>query len=385
MIRSVDEEVLQDICRDTALDNYGFLYVNDHKDEIKAEYEGADTGLTSAGSISLSAIEETLQSIADDDLSVFDRLRSGVYYCDPFETREGSRVSDELKRIFTYDLVVNKQTIESRFDIAPTDVDFFAGELEDEDYVRRIAAGERDYYVSGPRLKDETSGDASVTSRLREEATSGTISHADLESVIDVAATSDVIRFLEREDFIVDLDEEYLVQDAVDDYCDALARQMAESVATEFEETGYAVPAAELDQILENRINDLSTVLRVAPELQSSLLDHTRDALEDQLALETEQTDDGTEMIAMQASEYADRGFDEFIDEHAQAVFDRVIEGDHPLTTASDYRDAGHPMIADLDLGQSAQTQSFLRSAVTDRFNELVDEEWAGSDSDTER
>lgn len=362
MIRSVDEEALQDICRDIALDNYGFLYVNDHKGQIQSEYEGADTGLMAASSISLSELEKTLQSITENEISVFERLRSGVYYCDPFGNREGSRVSDELKSIFTYDLVVNKQTLESRFDIAPTDVDFFAERLEDEDYVRRITAGERDYYVSGPRLKDETSGDASVDSRLQEEARHGTISHADLEAVIDVAATSDVLRFLEKNDFVVDLDGEYLVKNSMTAYAEHLATTIADDVVEELGEIGI-LPRSEFDQLVRNEIQERFDVI---VHLDRSDEDDLMTAVREEIAA-TEDLEETRDLMI------DPERFDEYVTHRAEELRDE-IEDEHDLPTPSAYHEEGHPEIEAIEISDAPRVNQHLRDEIKQTFDALVDQ-----------
>lgn len=371
MIRSVDDEALQDICRDIALNNYGFLYVNDHKDEVQTEYESADTGLMAASSLSRSDIEGTLQSIADDSISPFQRLRSGVYYYDPFNTREGSRVSDELKSIFTYDLVVNKQTIESRFDIAPTDVDFFADELEGEDFIRSIAAGERDYYVSGPRLKDETSGDASVDTRLQEEAKQGTISHTDLETVIDVAATSDVIRFLEKNDFVVDLDGKYLVKNAFDAYAERVSSAVDDDVVGEFDDIG-ALPLSEFDQVLRNEIEERFDVLVHLDRTDTDrLLTSVREDIVAAHDLEV------TRDLVVDPDP-----FETYIRRRAEQIRDD-IEGEHGLLPSpSDYTEHGHPEVDELEVSDEPRLNNHVREEIRDAFDALVDERFS-ADTDT--
>ncbi|MBX0325227.1 hypothetical protein EGH21_19560 [Halomicroarcula sp. F13] len=321
--------------------------------------------MTKAGSLSLSDIEGTLQDIADDDLSAFERRRSGVYYYDPFETREGSRVSDELKSIFTYDLVVNTQTIESRFDIAPTDVDFFTDELEGEDYVRRIAAGERDYYVSGPRLKDETSGDASVDSRLQEEAKHGTISHTDLENVVDVAATSDVIRFLEKNDFIADLDGEYVVKSAMDEYAAHLANEVGESAVDELGDVGV-LPLSEFEQILRNEIDELFDVL---PHLDRQDSEDLVAAVRDEVATRHD-LEVSRELVVDPAR------FDDYVARRAEQIRDD-IESENELATPSDYRDHGHPEIETIEISDATRVNQHVRGAITDQFDTLVDQRFS--------
>jgi hypothetical protein len=362
MIRSVDEETLQDICRDIALDNFGFLYVNDHKDQIKSSYTTAETGWTKKGDLSLSDIEETMESIADDDIVPFDRRRSGVYYYDPFETREGSRVSDELKSIFTYDLVINRQTLEKRFDIAPTDVDFFASELEGEDYIQRIATGDRDYYVSGPRLKDETSGDASVDSRLQEEANHGTISHADLETVIDVAATSDVIRFLEKNDFIVDLDGEYLVKNAMDAYASHLAGEVEDEALSEFGDIGI-LPLSEFEQVIQNEVDEVFDVL---PHLGRKDAEELITALREELAA-SHGLDVARDLVIDQER------FEPYVTRRAEQIRDD-IEDEYELAAPSDYHEHGDPEIEEIEVSDAGRVNKYVRESIKEAFSVLVDE-----------
>jgi hypothetical protein len=363
MIRPVDAETIQDICRDVALDNYGFLYVNDHKEYIQTEYESAETGLRTAGTVSLSDIKQTLQD--DTGRNGFERRRNGVYYFNSFNSREGYRVSDELKSIFTYDFVVNKQTIESRFDIAPADVDFFASELANEDYIRRIAAGERAYYVSGPRLKDETSGDASVDSRLNEEAEHGTISHTDLERVIDVAATSDVIRFFEKNDFIADIDDEYVVKSALDDYAAHLANAVSEDSIEEFGDIGI-LPLSEFQQVIENEINDRFDVLKhLSHGDTSELLELVREhiaannglTVDRKLAIDSEQ-------------------FEIYVTRRATQIRDD-IESEQQPPSPSAYRDHGYPQIESIEVTDSQPVNKHLREHIKEKFDTLVNERFS--------
>lgn len=368
MIRSVDEETLQDICREIALENYGFLYVNDHKDQIQSGYEGADTSFLEAGSISLSDIKDTLKSLTEDGVTGFERRRNGVYYYDPFETREGSRVSDELKSIFTYDLVINKETLETRFDIAPTDVDFFAQKLEGEDYVQRITAGEREYYVSGPRLKDKTSGDASVDSRLQEEAQRGTISHTDLEKVIDVAATDDVIRFLEKNDFVIDLDGEYLVKRALEDYASYLGGEIGEAVVEELGDVGV-LPITEFNQVIRNEVDSRFDILvNFSGGDERSLIEEVREAIITDHNL-TETPD-----LILDPER-----FERYVNQRATEIRDE-IEAENRLATPSDYHELGHPRIEEIEISDSTRVNRYLQEQIMEKFNKLVEQRFETED-----
>ncbi|MFC7058510.1 hypothetical protein [Halovenus salina] len=85
MVRPVSTEVLQDICEEIARENYGFVYLADHKSEIKEQYEQAETGFKYTNSLSLSNIKSGMQEIADDDFNSFERLRGDAYFVNPLD------------------------------------------------------------------------------------------------------------------------------------------------------------------------------------------------------------------------------------------------------------------------------------------------------------
>lgn len=361
MFRSVDTELLEDICRDIALQNYGFLYVNDHKDEIKSRYEQSDTDLLDKGSVSQSDLKSALNSIIEDDFSDFEQLRTGVYFVDPLEKRRGSEVIDQLKDIFEYNLVVNKQTIESKFDIAPTDVDFLTSRFETVDLVRRITAGEREYFTSGPRLKDETGGATSVDSRLNEAATHGRIAHADLEDVIDVAATRPIITYLSREEFIADLDGEYLVKSAMDEFAAHVGREVHESVGEAFGDVGI-LPKAEFEQVVENAVTSQFDVLtHLSRSDESELMSGIVETVKTEAGL----SEDGDVVLQ-------DETFEEFVDHRARTVLDEV--DDQALGKPSEIKEAGEPELAEIAASESEVANEYVRDAVRDRFEQQVDE-----------
>lgn len=370
MIRPVDTEELEDICRDIALQNYGFLYVNEHKGEIQSEYESADKGVTKAGTVSASDLKESLREIANDDFSEFQRLRNGVYFYDPLGLPEGKSVSDDLSSVFRSHLVIDKQTFESVFDIAPKDVDFLANHLEQHAYLERITTGKRDYYVSGTKLKENTSRDTSVSARLSGEASGGTVSQSDLEDVIDVAATDDVIRYLEDQDFILDIGEEYIVQSEMDAYARHLIGEIGDSVEDEIGTSGL-LPLPEFEQVIRNEINDRFDVLsHLGRGEAAELLETVQEALAETYGLEVDR-----DVVVDRAA------FDEYVDQRARDLREEV-ESEHDLATPSDYREVGHPRIDDMEVSDATAVNRYVRDGLEDRFDELVDERFsAGTDN----
>jgi hypothetical protein len=374
MVRPVSTEVLQDICEDIVRDNYGFVYLADHKNEIKEQYEQAETGFKYTNSLSLSDIKEGMQEIADDDFNSFERLRGDAYFLNPLNRGWGQRIGDELESLFTTNLVLHKKRLEKKFDIAPNDVDYFARKLSESGYISRIPAGERDYFVGGSELKDETSRDIGLDAQLKSRAdTEGKLSHQELEQIIDVAATENVIDYLSQNDFVIDLNGEYLVQAALNEFAESLCDRIADPVAEEFQESKYVLHKPEFEQVIENKINESTNILKEARSVRNEILSKTEEALTEQLNL----TDrPAYNMIVMSDSTLDGQGFDEFVDEQARAVKKQVARSDVTITKKSEQVSAGNERIGELQLGRTEKSREFIQNEIEDRYEDLVDQEW---------
>ncbi|MFB6197725.1 MAG: hypothetical protein ABEI52_05570, partial [Halobacteriaceae archaeon] len=283
-LRPVDKDILGEVCRSLALDNFGMLYVDKVKDEIKTRYKNSDTGFLNADSVSIADIKAGLEEIAGDEYTEFERLRSGVYFYDPFSTGNDDIIATALTNLFQTRFVVTSEELRSHFGIAIDDMDRFVSEMTDLDLIRRISAGERDYFTVGPRLKEQA-GSAGIDARLRQKASHGKISHDQLERVINVSATEDIINYLEGqrdEGFIIDLDGEYLVRSAIDEFGAHVAERISESVKDEFDESTYVLPEDEFDTIVRNEVEARFDVLtRIGPETERKVLSEIKTATAD--------------------------------------------------------------------------------------------------------
>lgn len=374
MVRPVSTEVLQDICEEIARENYGFVYLADHKSEIKEGYEQAETGFKYTNSLSLSNIKSGMQEIADDEFNSFERLRGDAYFLNPLDRGWGQRIGDELESLFTTNLVLHKKRLEKKFDIAPNDVDYFARKLSESGYIARIPAGERDYFVGGSELKDETSRDIGLDAQLKSRADAeGKLSHRELEEIIDVAATENVIDYLSQNDFIIDLDGEYLVQAALDEFAHSLADRISDQVTEEFQESEYVLHKPEFEQVIENKINESTTILKEARAVREEIISRTEDALTAALDL-SERT--AYNMVVMSDPKLDGQGFAELVDEQARAVKKQVARSDVTVTKKSEQLSAGNERIADLQLGRTQKSREFIRDEIQERYEELVDQEW---------
>lgn len=363
----VDTDVLEDVCRDIAQNNYGFVYVSDQKGEIKSAYENADVGLVNARSLSSSDMRKALVEMSTDEFVDLEQLRDGIFYVDPFGVKGNMNITRELTNLFGQRLVVTGETLRSRFSLAIDDMEFFADELADRNYVRRITAGKRDYYTIGPQLK-EHADDVGLDSRLEREASNGKIAHSDLESVIDVDATSDVIRYLDREGYIVDLDGEYLVEEAIDEYARYLGDEIADAIDTEFEESSYVLRTDEFEQIVKNEIDSQFDVLSQARSVRREILEGTRTTLLDELGLE-----DGREMVE------ATGPFEDIVEDHARRVRSNLkAEEDQLPGTLPEWVELADDHFEELQVSNSTAVNEYVRDAVRERYRSLVNEEEFG-------
>lgn len=366
-ILPVDTDVLEDVCRDIAQDNYGFVYVADQKSDIKSGYENANVGTLNAGSLAASDMRKALSEMSGDEFVDLEQLRDGVYYVDPFGVKGNMNITRELTNLFGQRLVVTGETLRSRFSLAIDDLDFFVDELTERDYLRRITAGKRDYYTIGTQLK-EHADDVGLDARLEREASNGKIAHSDLESVIDVNATSDVIRYLDREGYIVDLDGEYLVEEAIGEYAEFLADEIEESVDGEFEESSYVLRIGEFEQVVENEIDARFDVLSKARSVRTEILEETRETLIDRLGL-----DAGREMVE------AVEPFEAVADDHARRILSEVkAEADQLPGTLPEWVDLAADHIEELQVSSATAVNEHVRDAVRERYRSLVNEEEFG-------
>jgi hypothetical protein len=359
----VDTDVLEDVCRDIAHDNYGFLYVSEHKNDIRSGYEGADTGLLNARTLSASDMRKALAEMAADEFLDLEKLRDGVFYVDPFGVKGNMNITRELTNLFGQRLVVTGETLRSRFSLAIDDINFFVDELAERNYVRRITAGKRDYYTIGPALK-EHADDVGLDARLDREASNGKIAHGDLESVIDVAATSDVIRYLDREGYIVDLDGEYLVEESIDEYGRYLAERIEDDVEDELANSSHVLRSEEFEQVVENAIDDRFDVLSTARSVRSEILAAVETALIENLGLEQ-----GPEMVV------AAEPFDAVVEEQARRVLDSVRAEHDVFASPSEFLERAEAEFEAVHVASDERVDDYVRSAVEDRYESIVNEE----------
>jgi hypothetical protein len=367
----VDTDALKDICRDVAMSNYGFLYVTDEKAEVQSAYESAETGTLNAGSVSMTEMKEGLREVASDEFADLERIRDGVYYVDTFSVGSSDAVTDELTSTFSHNVVITSETLRSRFDLAMDDVEFFVSELTDRDLVQRITAGERDYYTIGPRLKEHAEN-VGFDSQLERKAADGKISHSDLEEIISIAATKDIIRYLEQEGYVIDMDGEYLVESAIDEFGSHAAHELESAVQANFEASQYVLPATEFPGIVRSEIEDGFDVLSYAHRAQDKIVEETKDALKARLGLE-----EAGSMVVMREE------FDAYVEQEARRILGDVkAEADVLPASPPEFEEAAEEHVEVVQVSNTTAVNEYVRDAIADKFADVVaEEEFGGVDA----
>ncbi|WP_096388991.1 hypothetical protein [Halopenitus persicus] len=367
-LRPADTDLLGEIAISIARENYGFLYVDRVSEEIRDRYESEDTGLTKASSLSRSDIKESLQEIAGQEHEDFRRIRSGVYYYDPFSTGHDNRIPNRLKDLFlSTQQVVTAEQIRNEFNLAVDDVEFFVDKLVSNDMLFRIAAGSREYYSVGSLLKEQT-GQNRLEDELREQSRGseplGILSHDELEQIISVNATTDVIRYLEGQlGFLADLDGEYLVWGALEDYGRWMAEEIADDVISEFDDVGHAMPTSEYREVVTARIEGRTDILE---NVSRSERDDVIDAVEEGLQAVVDIDVDGR--IAVHRAPLSEE-----IDAHAEKIVSPLL-ADTAAATPSVMKEEAETEIEDLRLADSEEANRYLREQVRERANGKIEE-----------
>lgn len=369
-LRPVDTDLLGDISIPIARENYGFLYVDRVSEEIRERYESADTPLSKASSLSRSEMKETLQELAGNEHEDFRRIRSGVYYYDLFSTGHDDQIPNRLKELFmSTQQVVTAEQIRNEFNLAVDDIDFFIDKLVSNDMLFRIAAGSREYYSVGSLLNEQT-GQNKLEDELREQSRGseprGILSHDELEQIISVNATSDVIRYLEGQlDFIADLDGEYLVWGALEEYGQWMAEQISDDVEAEFSDAGYAMSETEYREVITSLIEARSDLLEnVSRRKRDDVIDAVDEGLRDVIDVDV----DGR--VAAHREPLVDE-----IDAHARKIVDPLL-AEPGATTQSMLVEEAREEIETLQLAESEQANQYLRSEITDRIEAEIEEEF---------
>lgn len=367
-LRPVDQDLLGEVAISIAREHYGFLYVDRINREIQERYESADTPLTKTSNISRSQIKSSLEEIANREHENFRRIRSGVYYYDLFSAGHDNRIPSRLKQLFmSTQQVITAEQIRNEFNLAVDDVEFFTDKLVSNKMLFRITAGSREYYSVGSLLKEQT-GQNRLEDELKQQSKGsdpvGILSHDELEQIISVNATTDVIRYLEVQlELLADLDGEYLVWSALDDYGHWMAEEIADDIIVEFEDAGYAMPTNEYREVITSMIESRTDILEnVSRQRRADVVSSVERGLSQVVDIDV----DG------QIAAHRKR-LDDEIEAYAEKVVDPLLS-DLTAATPSVLKKEATDEIEQLRLAETEQANKYLRSEVKDRADNMIEE-----------
>lgn len=374
-----DTEVLQDVCREIALENSGLLYVTEQKEEIRSRYEnragdeglaGTVKGVLGGESIDLDQLRTELADLESSDHTEFERLRSGVYFYDPTSAPKTGPsdpdIRDDIRSLFRSSIVVPDRKLETKFGVAKKDVDGFARRLERADFLERISTSDQGmYFTAGSDLRDESSG-ATVEANLQRRADDGLIAHSDLEAAIDVSATKDIISYLESQGYIKELDDKYLVVSAIDAFARSVVGEFLDRVVEEFEEVNGVMSVTEFESLAENEFKTHSSELSnldARDEHRREILDIAREETREMAGIEIDESND----VAVLTD-----AFEAAVEKRATVIIDEVERDfDGVVPTKSVYLEEAAPHVEELTIGTDA-ADAYYRAQVTEAVEEIA-------------
>jgi hypothetical protein len=263
--RAPNLDELERISQDVSRGYSGYVYVTDQNvsQEIKSAYEAADTGLLERSQVTRGEIRSALNELATDEGTALERVRNGVFFYNVFGQPDNV-VGNAVRSVFENEVVVSEERLRNELNVATEDLDDLVSRLTAQNYVDSIHTGNKTLYIVGNGLEADTKGGVQTfQQRLVARAQEGLVKHKDLQRIIGLDATESVISYLEDNEFILDLDGEYLVlnKDEIASHARALAKDIAPNVLDEMSTANYALPLSEYEQVLGNEISANSDVL----------------------------------------------------------------------------------------------------------------------------
>lgn len=382
-LRKPDKEVVEDAIRQTANDLNGLLNLPAERDVIQQTYKDNADGFRSASTVSHDEIRSILDEFAADDRKDIDHVRDEVYFINPFNDVQpdgNDAIQDTIQEIYRTHVVFNGETVREAFQVPIDNADFFFDALEQRDLVNRLSRS-HDVFTIGRTLEQNTS-EPSVEDRLTQEAANGIISNHRFEQIIDAPVIQEVLSLFVSKDYIVDLDGEYLVRGAVDDYIESLGEEIIDDIEAEFEASNNVLLESVFQNEIERRIKSSSKVLSHVsdPTLRQTILDGTEANVREKLDIASDTVDGEATVVVRQYH------LEQEVSQQAEDIFETIRTRDY--AEAARYYDDTAALIEDVSIDGAETVNTYYRQAVRDECHSLIRTELFGrpadEDEDTE-
>lgn len=374
-LRNPDPEIIEDVVREEADDVNGLLNLPEVRQTIQQEYrERYQEKHGRVSSYSPKVTHEDIRSILDDLASDPQRdirhVDDEVYFNSPFTGLENAgerEVLDRLTDIYHLYLVFSGERIRQEFNVPVSNSEFFLDRLEDQELVERLSHAQ-DVFTIGSKLEQITD-EPSIEEQLRERATEGIIKNDKFEDIIDAPATEEVVSLFVNREYLVDMDGEYLVKSALDDYIQRLTRDTSPKLEAKFEDADHAMRATEYRSTVNRSVREASDLLSYAPDLEDEILEGVRDGVTERLGLESVTHDGGPELVVRREE------FEENVEEVVGSVTQTVLSEDH--TVAGDYFDAVDERLETVGIPGGAAVNEYYQETIRERcYDRISQEEW---------
>lgn len=360
-LRDPDMEALEDAIRVASNDLNGYVNLPEKRSFIQSEYAENRTGRLSSPEVSHDDIRQALNKFADDGQKDIQHVDGEVYFVNPFSATPGGdkKIINRIEETYRVHIVFSGETLRRTFDLPMDHAEYFIDSLVDRDLLQRLSRT-HNVYTIGSQLEQQSS-EPGISERLAKESTNGIITNDKMETIVDSPVIPAVTTMFENDGYILDLDGEFLVLNALDDFQKHLATQIEPDVRSEFD--GAVLLESTFENAIENYLRHHSERLSKISktDTRSTIIDGVEETLREELGIES-RTADGSSIVVM-TDELKDT-----VQEKADTIYPRISEQNH--ATAQAYYEAAEMEVESISTDSGTLVNEYLRKAV-------LDEVWA--------
>lgn len=264
----VDEEVLWNICKDTAKAKYGLLYVEANAEDICRNYSEKLSEIKSAKRlvIKTSISKKDIQNLLGNTESIpndIQIINEGVYFIPVVfsDANVKERLIKDLQTMFNQNIVVSDESIRKALDVSFDESVFFISELLKNkliDYVVKNEIG-LSYYSIGSTFKEHVKTDTFANALLINPKT-GLITKSDLDKSTEINLTTPIMQYFEQENLLCRLGakpNKYLVVSLKDKFAENFMHDISSNVQERLIENNFAMTEATMMTFCAERLNEL--------------------------------------------------------------------------------------------------------------------------------
>lgn len=355
--RTPDKEALEDAVRAAANDLNGYVNLPEKRSFIQSEYAEKRNSHINSPEVSHEDIRTGLNDFAEDSQKDIQHVENEVYFVNPFGASpdEDEEIIDRIEDTYRVHIVFSGETLRRTFDLPMDHADYFVDSLVDRDLLQRLSRT-HDVYTIGSQL-EKHSDEPGIDDRLANESTNGIITNDKMEKIVDSPVIPAVTSMFESDGYILDLDGEFLVMNAIEDFESHLANEVEQEVRDEFDEPVRLESG--FQSTVRNKAQDYSSRLSKIPnqETKSNIIKGVEENLRERLGIESRDTEESSIVVIRDELE-------DTIQEKADTIYPRVADENH--ATARAYYESAESEVSSIATNGGQLINEYLRNAVRD-------------------